>query len=79
MTTKTIRERLVNYIQFADDKKVKAMYTMVEDEIVDRLDLWKDPDFLKEIKNRLDEFESGEVEHPTWEEVKLEARNLIKA
>jgi hypothetical protein len=78
MTTEAIRERLTDYIRIADDKKVKAIYTMVEDEIVEGLDLWNDPDFLNEIKSRVDDFESGEIEHPTWEEVKLEARNSLK-
>jgi hypothetical protein len=35
MGTETIRERLHGYIDFADDKKINAIYTMVEDEIVE--------------------------------------------
>jgi len=33
MNTENIRERLHNYLEIADDKKLKAIYVMVEDEI----------------------------------------------
>lgn len=36
MSTETIRERLHEYIRYADDKKVNAIYTMVEDEITEK-------------------------------------------
>jgi hypothetical protein len=77
MSTDTIRERLHEYIRFADDKKVNAIYTMVEDEIVDRLDLRDDPAFLNELKERLDDIESGNDEGLSWEEVKLKARSRV--
>ena len=31
MTTTIIRKKLVEYLKVADDKKIKAIYTMVED------------------------------------------------
>ncbi len=34
MTTSAIREKLYDYIRVADDKKIKAIYMMLEDEIV---------------------------------------------
>ncbi len=33
MKTATLRKRLHNYLEVADDKKIKAIYTMVEDSI----------------------------------------------
>jgi hypothetical protein len=36
-----IRDKLYDYIRFADDKKVKAIYTMVEEEINQKLDHWE--------------------------------------
>lgn len=33
MSMSEIREKLIRYIRVADDKKVKAIYTMVEDEM----------------------------------------------
>ena len=75
MSTETIRERLHEYIRFADDKKVEAIYTMVENEITEELDLWEDKAFLNELKDRLDEYESGKVTGSSWEEVKQKARD----
>jgi len=34
MTTATIRKRLYDYIMIADDKKIKAIYTLPEDQLV---------------------------------------------
>lgn len=33
MTTLAIRKKLSDYLQIADDKKVKAMYALLEDDI----------------------------------------------
>jgi len=70
MSTATIRERLFEYIRFADDKKVQAIYTMVEDEIIEKLDLWRDKDFVAELDRRIGELESGKVKGVTMEEMK---------
>jgi hypothetical protein len=61
MTTALIRERLCAYIQLADDKKVEAIYTIVESEIAEKLDLWDDEDFINELDRRIEELESGKV------------------
>lgn len=79
MATTTIRDRLYDYIRYADDKKVKAIYTMVEDEINEQIDPWEDKEFLKEIDLRLNEFESGNIKTSTWEEVKQKAKFLKKS
>ncbi|MBS1496842.1 MAG: hypothetical protein JST71_09875 [Bacteroidetes bacterium] len=36
MTSLDIRKKLTNYIQVADDKKIKAMYTLLESELQER-------------------------------------------
>jgi hypothetical protein len=79
MTTETIRERLHEYIRFADDKKVNAIYTMVEDEIVEELDLWEDKDFLNELKDRLEKFESGETKSVPLDQVIQNAEKRLKS
>jgi|JI9StandDraft_1071089.scaffolds.fasta_scaffold81540_3 hypothetical protein len=33
MTTVAIRKKLADYIKIADDKKIKAMYALLEDDI----------------------------------------------
>ena len=79
MSTATIRERLFEYIRFADDKKVQAIYTMVEDEITQEMNLWEDKDFLAELESRIKSFESGEDKGSTWEEVKAKTIKTAKS
>jgi hypothetical protein len=80
MTTAAIREKLHDFINTADDKQVKAVYSIFEDEIAkEEYDHWKDEDFLKELKTRLDDIEKGNDEGLSWEEVKMKARAEFKA
>lgn len=74
MSTATIRDRLFEYIRFAHDKKVRAIYTIVESDIIERLDLWDDKDFLKELDRRIEDIETGKVTGSTWEEVKAKSK-----
>jgi hypothetical protein len=76
MSASTIREKLYDYIRFADEKKVKAIYTILEAEITEELNLWDDPAFVDELDKRLAEFESGNVNGSTWAEIKAEAQSL---
>jgi hypothetical protein len=45
MNTTTIRERLYDYIRIADDKKIKAIFMMLEDEMVKETKWWNDNQF----------------------------------
>lgn len=35
MNTSTIRQKLYEYIRVADDKKVKAIYTIIESDVIE--------------------------------------------
>ncbi len=72
MTTATIREKLAEYLKVADDKKVKAIYTMVEDEIATATNDWDDA-FEKELKHRSESFQNGTAKTFSWEETKTAA------
>jgi len=78
MMTAAIREKLRNFINTADDKQVKAVYSIFEDEMAEKYDPWEDEGFLKELKSRIDDIESGRVEGISWEEVKRKTRNRLK-
>ncbi|MFX1707172.1 addiction module protein [Chitinophaga sp. CC14] len=69
MGATAIREKLHDYIRFADDKKVKAIYTMVEDEINHVYDPLEDPQYLDMLDRRIEEYESGKVKGSSWNEV----------
>ncbi len=76
MTTSAIREKLVSYLQVADDKKVKAIYTMVEDEINTAENDW-DEEFAADLANRSREFAAGTAKTYTWEETKQAAIDRV--
>ena len=78
MTTTAIREKLVNYLQVADEKKLKAIYTMVEDEINTSANDWDD-DFMKELERRSKSFINGTAKTYSWEETKQAAINKVKS
>jgi hypothetical protein len=60
MDTTIIRERLSNFIQVADDKKVKGLYALLENEmqIGERISISQ---YNKEIDAAMEEVKLGEV------------------
>jgi hypothetical protein len=61
MTINTIRHKLYDYIRVADDKKIKAIYTMLEDEITHEVEWWKNNVFTNELDQRYAKWQSGKV------------------
>ena len=59
MTTTIIRERLVDYIKVADDKKIEAIYTLLEDQLVSEGHWSDDKEFLAELNERVRRYEAG--------------------
>lgn len=49
MNTTTIRKKLQEYIKVADEKKVKAIYTIVENDINEMNQWWNDEQFIAEL------------------------------
>ena len=78
MTTTAMRKKLVDYLQTADSKKVKKMYTLVEDEI-ETNDNGFDEEFFKELDRRSKSMEDGTAKTYTWEETKQAAIDSLKA
>jgi len=68
MTTSAIREKLYDFIKVADDKKVKAIYMILEDEITEKAEWWKDKAFMKELDNRYKAWETGKEKGYTLDE-----------
>lgn len=50
MNTATIRQHLHNYLDIANDKKLKAIYVMVEDELKESI-----TEYTDELKAELDQ------------------------
>lgn len=78
MTTTAIRKKLTDYLKIADDKKVKAIYTMVEDEIITGKNNW-DANFIKELNRRSRQFKNASAKTYSWEETKKAAIDNINA
>ncbi len=58
MTTVAIRKKLVDYLKVADDKKVKAMYALLEDEIEQELEYT--PVLKKQLDRAVAHYKKGE-------------------
>lgn len=58
MTTVAIRKKLVDYLKVADDKKVKAMYALLEDEIEQELEYT--PALKKQLDTAAAHYKKGE-------------------
>ena len=78
MTTKIIREKLLKYISSADDKKVKAMYTLLEGDMSIASGVWE-AEVEQELVNRSESFKNGTAKTYTWEETKQAAVERHKA
>jgi hypothetical protein len=72
MNTATIREKLYEYIRVADDKKVRAIYTIIENDVVEPYEWWNDNELLTELDNRSEQIKSGNDPGMLWEEAKKE-------
>jgi hypothetical protein len=71
MTAASIRKKIENYLQVADVKKIKAIYTLLQDEIEH-----EEPITIKqynqELKEAEDEYSTGE--YITNEEMKKQVK-----
>jgi hypothetical protein len=66
MDTATIRQKLYEYIRSADEKKIKAIYTIVEGDIEQVNEWWKDDKLVAEIEQRSADLKSGKDSGISW-------------
>ncbi len=76
MNTTAIRQKLHNYLEVANDKKIKAIYTMVEEAIegVEYTD-----EFKAELDRRHAAYEDGSENPVTATESKKRIQKLLKS
>ena len=67
MSSVTLRKKLQEYISTADVKKLKAIYTMVEDEI-ETNSTYLTPAQKKELDQRLNDYMNNKGKSYTWKE-----------
>lgn len=78
MKTEKIKQRLHHYIETANEKKLKAIYTMVEEEIEETNDLWNDEEFVAELEKREKEHLNGTAKTYSLEKAEASARQAVK-
>jgi len=76
MTAIQIKKQLHEYIDAVDSKKLKAIYTVMEQDIKSHTDIWEDKDFIAELDRRSKSMLDGTAKTYTWEEVQ---QNAIRA
>ena len=78
MDTSAIRQKLHSYLEVADDKKVKAIYIMMEQEIEESA-----VDYTDELKAELDsrskKYKSGNIKTITAKESKKRIQNILSS
>ena len=77
MNTAAIRQKLHSYLEIADDKKVKAIYAIMENEIQESAVEYSD-EFKKELDRRYAEYKSGKARMITEAESKKRIQKIIK-
>lgn len=54
-----IRHKLYDYIRVADDKRLNAIYNLLENDINETNEWWKDKLFVAELDRRFEALEAG--------------------
>lgn len=78
MSTTTLRQKLHSYLEIADDKKVKAIYAIMENDIEQSA-----MEYTTEIKNELDnryaDYKNGKAKIVTAEESRKKIQKILKS
>ena len=78
MSTTVIRQKLHNYLEVADDKKVKAIYTMMQEEIEESAVEYTE-EFKKELDNRYADYKNGKAKMLTATESRKRIQKILKS
>jgi hypothetical protein len=74
-----IRHKLYDYIRVADDKKLHAIYNLLENEIEETREWWKDKQFIKELDRRYHALETGADKGYSIKKIEASIGKLRKA
>ena len=76
MTLAAVREKLHEYIDHADDNKVKAMFTLVENDMEPEHEFTEAE--LEELDKRREDYLSGKTKSIPWEESRKKIRKYLE-
>ena len=75
-TASSLRDKLYDFIRVADDKKLSAIYNLLENEIEETNKWWKDKKFIAELDRRYQALETGTDKGFTVEQLKSSVNKL---
>ena len=78
MSTTTIRQKLHSYLEIADDKKVKAIYAIMENDIEESALEYND-EIKKELDSRYAGYKSGKAKMVSAGESRKRVQKILKA
>jgi hypothetical protein len=78
MTTSAIRKRLMTFIADADDKKIKGMYMIFEEEIEREQDFRLTDEHIKILDDEKEKHVAGKTKSYNWSEAKQIIRGKTK-
>jgi hypothetical protein len=73
-----IRHKLYDFIRVADEKKLNAIYHLLQDEIEQTMEWWKDKAFTVELDRRYQFLENGTDKGYTPDELETSVSKLRK-
>ncbi len=76
MSNAAIRHKLYDYIRVADNKKLNAIYNLLENEIEQTNEWWKDKQFTQELDSRYQALENGSDKGVTLEQLEQSVSKL---
>jgi hypothetical protein len=74
MTTTAKRHKLHDLIDAVGDEEIEKLYSILDEQLVNRYKWWEDDEFVAELEQRVIDVETGKDKGFTWEEVKENAR-----
>lgn len=77
MLLATVKEKLHKYIDHADEKKVKAIYALLENEIEDTEHFY-DEETLKILRKTSEDYRAGKIKGYSMDESMQRIRKQIK-
>ena len=79
MSGASIREKLYDYIRVADEKKLRAIYNLLENEIEETAEWWKGAAVVKEFDKRYGNWLNQQEKAYTLEETAAYLKTLKKS
>ncbi len=70
MNTTAIRQKLCEYINVADEKKIKAIYSIIKNDLNEADDWWNDQDFITTLDRISNDLKNGTDKGYQWTEIK---------